>query len=197
MEESTGIRFIDKRNAKFTCHVAVFSQIMAAFKRWRSKYKRYQLQIPPQMRYRIVLHYGLFKITWDWLILLMVLYTAIEVPFVSSFILSRVDDINKFGKSVSCHVFLRVEDVDEELLAECMTNPLENSLRGSGNVIVQLSSSGASFLNLKQREFRGRLLTCRTGENIPINRFCILNSFFPKLSWILLIICEKIQLVEM
>ena len=58
-------------------------QIMAAFKRWRSKYKRYKNQIPDQMRNRIILHYGLFKITWDWVILILVLYTAIEVPFVS------------------------------------------------------------------------------------------------------------------
>ena len=61
---------------------------MAAFKRWRSKYKRYKSQIPAQMRNRIILHYGLFKITWDWVILMMVLYTAIEVPFVSAFMLS-------------------------------------------------------------------------------------------------------------
>lgn len=62
-------------------------QIMAAFKRWRSKYKRYKSQIPEQMRNRIILHYGLFKITWDWVILILVLYTAIEVPFVSAFVL--------------------------------------------------------------------------------------------------------------
>ena len=38
------------------------------------------------MRNRIILHYGLFKITWDWMILILVLYTAIEVPFVSAFV---------------------------------------------------------------------------------------------------------------
>ena len=65
---------------------------MAAFKRWRSKYKRYKNQIPDQMRNRIILHYGLFKITWDWVILILVLYTAIEVPFVSAFVLARDDE---------------------------------------------------------------------------------------------------------
>lgn len=64
-------------------------KIMAAFKRWRSKYKRYKSQIPDQMRNRIILHYGLFKITWDWVILILVLYTAIEVPFVSAFVLDE------------------------------------------------------------------------------------------------------------
>lgn len=43
------------------------------------------------MRNRIILHYGLFKITWDWLIMLFVLYTAIEVPFVSAFIMPQAD----------------------------------------------------------------------------------------------------------
>ena len=65
---------------------------MAAFKRWRSKYKRYKSQIPEQMRNRIILHYGLFKITWDWVILILVLYTAIEVPFVSAFVTLARDD---------------------------------------------------------------------------------------------------------
>lgn len=41
------------------------------------------------MRNRIILHYGLFKIIWDWVILMLVLYTAIEVPFVSAFVLAR------------------------------------------------------------------------------------------------------------
>ena len=34
----------------------------------------------------IIFHYGLFKIIWDWFVLLLVLYTAIEVPFVVAFL---------------------------------------------------------------------------------------------------------------
>lgn len=44
------------------------------------------------MKNRIILHYGLFKITWDWVILILVLYTAIEVPFMSAFVLTRNDE---------------------------------------------------------------------------------------------------------
>ncbi|XP_078369950.1 voltage-gated inwardly rectifying potassium channel KCNH2-like isoform X2 [Oculina patagonica] len=76
----------------FECTWRPDLKIMAAFKRWRSKYKRYKNQIPDQMRNRIILHYGLFKITWDWMILILVLYTAIEVPFVSAFIIARDDE---------------------------------------------------------------------------------------------------------
>ncbi|CAB3991618.1 Hypothetical predicted protein [Paramuricea clavata] len=35
----------------------------------------------------VIFHYGLFKIIWDWFVLLLVLYTAIEVPFIVAFIL--------------------------------------------------------------------------------------------------------------
>lgn len=54
------------------------------------------------MRNRIILHYGLFKITWDWLILILVLYTAIEVPFVSAFVLARDDEGENKGKNIIC-----------------------------------------------------------------------------------------------
>ena len=75
-----------------------FSQLMAAFRRWRNKYRRYKQQIPSQMRNRIILHYGLFKITWDWMILCLVFYTAVEVPFVSAFILTQVAQMNRVRK---------------------------------------------------------------------------------------------------
>lgn len=78
-------------------------KIMAAFKRWRSKYKRYKSQIPDQMRNRIILHYGLFKITWDWVILILVLYTAIEVPFVSAFVLAREEESSHLDNSTSAN----------------------------------------------------------------------------------------------
>ncbi|XP_020618939.1 potassium voltage-gated channel subfamily H member 7-like isoform X4 [Orbicella faveolata] len=82
-----------------------FEMIMAAFKRWRSKYKRYKNQIPDQMRNRIILHYGLFKITWDWVILILVLYTAIEVPFVSAFVLARDDEGKHAAEDASLDFF--------------------------------------------------------------------------------------------
>lgn len=56
------------------------------------------------MRNRIILHYSLFKITWDWVILILVLYTAIEVPFVSAFVLARDDEGKHVGKQL--YVFL-------------------------------------------------------------------------------------------
>lgn len=59
------------------------------------------------MRNRIILHYGLFKITWDWMILILVLYTAIEVPFVSAFVLARDDEGKNDSKDEQNNLLLR------------------------------------------------------------------------------------------
>ncbi|XP_031553619.1 potassium voltage-gated channel subfamily H member 7-like isoform X4 [Actinia tenebrosa] len=83
----------------------IYTQVMAAFKRWQARYKRYKLQIPPQMRNRIILHYGLFKITWDWMIMMLVLYTAVEVPLVSSFVMTQVDKNKSKRPDVKGHTF--------------------------------------------------------------------------------------------
>ena len=57
------------------------------------------------MRNRIILHYGLFKITWDWMILCLVFYTAVEVPFVSAFILTQVAQYNRVRKYIQKILF--------------------------------------------------------------------------------------------
>lgn len=47
----------------------------------------YKLQ-SPHMHRCTILHYSPFKAIWDWLILLLVLYTAIVTPYVAAFLLS-------------------------------------------------------------------------------------------------------------
>lgn len=51
----------------------------------------------------VVFHYGLFKIIWDWFVLLLVLYTAVEVPFVVAFVF---DDEFAADSSGELHSFL-------------------------------------------------------------------------------------------
>nr|CAB3258015.1 potassium voltage-gated channel subfamily H member 7 [Phallusia mammillata] len=46
----------------------------------------YKLQTPHMHKWTI-LHYSLFKAVWDWLILILVIYTAIFTPFTAAFIL--------------------------------------------------------------------------------------------------------------
>ena len=50
----------------------------------------YKLQAP-KIHPWTILHYSPFKAFWDWLILFLVIYTAIVTPYVASFILTRDD----------------------------------------------------------------------------------------------------------
>ena len=47
----------------------------------------YKLQTPRMDRFTI-LHYSPFKAVWDWLILLLVIYTAILTPYSAAFLLN-------------------------------------------------------------------------------------------------------------
>ena len=50
----------------------------------------YKLQSPRIHRFTI-LHYSPFKAVWDWLILILVIYTAIFTPYVAAFLLNEGD----------------------------------------------------------------------------------------------------------
>ena len=50
----------------------------------------YKLQKAPVHHFTI-LHYSPFKAVWDWLILILVIYTAIFTPYVAAFLLNEQD----------------------------------------------------------------------------------------------------------
>lgn len=50
----------------------------------------YKLQSPRIHRWTI-LHYSPFKAVWDWLILILVIYTAIFTPYAAAFLLNEED----------------------------------------------------------------------------------------------------------
>lgn len=50
----------------------------------------YRLQSPRIHKWTI-LHYSPFKAVWDWLILILVMYTAIFTPYVAAFLLNEPD----------------------------------------------------------------------------------------------------------
>ena len=50
----------------------------------------YKLQSPRIHKWTI-LHYSPFKAVWDWVILILVVYTAIFTPYVAAFLLSEPD----------------------------------------------------------------------------------------------------------
>ena len=43
----------------------------------------------PKIRPRTVLHSSLFKAAWDWIILMLVMYTAILTPYFTAFVFTR------------------------------------------------------------------------------------------------------------
>jgi len=50
----------------------------------------YKLQVP-RVHHCTILHYSPFKAIWDWVILILVLYTAICTPYVAAFLLNESD----------------------------------------------------------------------------------------------------------
>ena len=53
-----------------------------------SKMPEYKVQEVKKSKF-ILVHYGIFKIGWDWLILLCTFYTAIMVPYNAAFTLQE------------------------------------------------------------------------------------------------------------
>ncbi|XP_018407350.1 PREDICTED: potassium voltage-gated channel subfamily H member 2 [Cyphomyrmex costatus] len=60
----------------------------------------YKLQSPRIHKWTI-LHYSPFKAVWDWIILLLVMYTAIFTPYVAAFVLSDPDYNTRKNKKYS------------------------------------------------------------------------------------------------
>nr|XP_056713169.1 potassium voltage-gated channel subfamily H member 2 [Euleptes europaea] len=60
----------------------------------------YKLQAPRIHKWTI-LHYSPFKAVWDWLILLLVIYTAIFTPYSAAFLLNDEDEVQR--RAYSCY----------------------------------------------------------------------------------------------
>lgn len=54
----------------------------------------YKLQSPRVHKWTI-LHYSPFKAVWDWIILILVVYTAIFTPYVAAFLLGEQEKRNR------------------------------------------------------------------------------------------------------
>jgi potassium voltage-gated channel Eag-related subfamily H protein 2 len=57
----------------------------------------YKLQ-NPKIHNWTILHYSPFKAVWDWIILILVMYTAIFTPYVAAFLLNEPDNNRKNKK---------------------------------------------------------------------------------------------------
>ncbi|XP_015983931.2 potassium voltage-gated channel subfamily H member 6 isoform X2 [Rousettus aegyptiacus] len=61
----------------------------------------YKLQAP-RIHRGTLLHYSPFKAVWDWLILLLVIYTAVFTPYSAAFLLSHQDESRRGDCSYTC-----------------------------------------------------------------------------------------------
>lgn len=48
-----------------------------------------------------ILHYSPFKAVWDWIILILVIYTAIFTPYVAAFLLGEPDYQRRTNKYIN------------------------------------------------------------------------------------------------
>ena len=72
----------EKYFSLFLCVLSSFLfQLMALNDDLLPDYKQEVPSTPP----RIILHYTTFKLTWDWVILILTLYTTVSVPFIVCF----------------------------------------------------------------------------------------------------------------
>lgn len=53
----------------------------------------------------IILHYSPFKAVWDWIVLLLVVYTAIFTPFTVAFLLNEDEKRAKLNQHASTRIF--------------------------------------------------------------------------------------------
>nr|XP_057904397.1 potassium voltage-gated channel subfamily H member 6a isoform X2 [Doryrhamphus excisus] len=82
----------------------------------------YKLQAPRIHRWTI-LHYSPFKAVWDWLILLLVIYTAIFTPYSAAFLLNEVEEDRRRTCGYTCNP-LNVVDlvVDVMFIVDILIN---------------------------------------------------------------------------
>ncbi|XP_061702895.1 potassium voltage-gated channel subfamily H member 6a isoform X3 [Syngnathoides biaculeatus] len=82
----------------------------------------YKLQAPRIHRWTI-LHYSPFKAMWDWLILLLVIYTAIFTPYSAAFLLNEVEEDRRRTCGYTCNP-LNVVDlvVDVMFIVDILIN---------------------------------------------------------------------------
>ncbi|XP_041103322.1 potassium voltage-gated channel subfamily H member 2-like isoform X2 [Polyodon spathula] len=97
----------------------------------------YKLQAPRIHKWTI-LHYSPFKAVWDWLILLLVIYTAIFTPYSAAFLLNDREEVNRRDCGYSCNP-LNVVDliVDIMFVIDILINFRTTYVNSNDEVVSQ------------------------------------------------------------
>ncbi|XP_076256580.1 potassium voltage-gated channel seizure isoform X4 [Rhynchophorus ferrugineus] len=95
----------------------------------------YKLQNPRIHNYTI-LHYSPFKAVWDWIILILVMYTAIFTPYVAAFLLGEPDFNNRKNKKYSEDPIVIIDlIVDVTFIIDILINFRTTYVSGNDEII--------------------------------------------------------------
>ncbi|XP_072229017.1 voltage-gated inwardly rectifying potassium channel KCNH6 [Leuresthes tenuis] len=106
----------------------------------------YKLQVP-DTTWWILLHYSPFKAFWDWIILILVLYTAVFTPYSAAFLLDEHGDLRQRSCGYTCNP-LNVADlmVDVLFIADIVINLRTTYVDQNDEVITQPSRIAKHYI---------------------------------------------------
>ncbi|XP_029312589.1 potassium voltage-gated channel subfamily H member 6 [Cottoperca gobio] len=106
----------------------------------------YKLQVP-ETTWWILLHYSSFKAFWDWIILLLVLYTAVFTPYSATFLLDEHGDLRQRSCGYTCDP-LNVADllVDVLFIVDIVINLRTTYVDQNDEVVTQPSRIAKHYI---------------------------------------------------
>ncbi|KAM6963593.1 voltage-gated inwardly rectifying potassium channel KCNH6 isoform 1-T1 [Tautogolabrus adspersus] len=106
----------------------------------------YKLQVP-ETTWWILLHYSPFKAFWDWIILLLVLYTAVFTPYSAAFLLDEHGDLRQRSCGYTCNP-LNVADlmVDVLFIVDIVINLRTTYVDQNDEVVTQPSRIATHYI---------------------------------------------------
>ncbi|XP_050922514.1 potassium voltage-gated channel subfamily H member 6 [Lates calcarifer] len=106
----------------------------------------YKLQVP-ETTWWILLHYSPFKAFWDWIILLLVLYTAVFTPYSAAFLLDEHGDLRQRSCGYTCNP-LNVADlmVDVLFIVDIVINLRTTYVDQNDEVVTQPSRIAKHYI---------------------------------------------------
>lgn len=115
-------------------HLLCYSQVLSL---GADVLPEYKLQAPRIHRWTI-LHYSPFKAVWDWLILLLVLYTAVFTPYSAAFLLTELEEKRRRTCGYTCNP-LNVVDlvVDVMFIVDILINFRTTYVNHNDEVVSQ------------------------------------------------------------
>ncbi|XP_049824499.1 potassium voltage-gated channel subfamily H member 6 isoform X4 [Aethina tumida] len=99
----------------------------------------------PKLHNCTILHYSPFKAVWDWVILILVMYTAIFTPYVAAFLLSEPDENRKSNKKYDPLVIVDLI-VDVTFIIDILINFRTTYVSGGDEVVSEPGRIAVHYL---------------------------------------------------